>query len=205
MEFSRQGYWSGLPFPPLGDLPNSGIEPRSPALQADSLLFEPPGKLCSQSYGFSSSHVQMWELNHKKGWVPKNWCFQTVVLEKTLESPSGSKETRIVDPKGNQPWIFIGRTDAEAEAPVLWPPGAKSQLIGKDLDAGKGWGQEKRATEDETAKRHYQLNGHEFEQIPGDSEGQGSLAAVLQCCSPWGHKEQDTTEQLNNNTQHFVP
>ena len=91
---------------------------------------------CSQSYGFSSSHVQMWELEHKKVWVPKNWCFQTVVLEKTLESPLDCKEIKPVNPKGNQPWIFIGRTDAEAEAPILWPP-AQSQLIGKDCDAGK--------------------------------------------------------------------
>ena len=125
----------------------------------------------------------------KKAECPRTDAFK-LVLEKTLESPSGSKETKLVDPKGNQPWIFIGRTDVEAEAPVLWPPGAKSQLTGKDLDSGKDWGQkEKRATEDEMVKWHYQLNGHEFEQIPGDSEGQGSLAAVLQCCSPWGHKE----------------
>ena len=94
------------------------------------------------------------------------------------------------------PWIFIGRTDAEAEAPILWPPGAKSQLTGKDLDAGKDWGQkEKRAIEDEVVGWHHQFNGHEFMQAPGDSEGQGSLA----CCSPWDHKESDSTEWLNNN------
>ena len=91
----------------------------------------------SQSYRSSSSHGQMWELNHKEGWVSKNWCFQTVVLQKTLESPWDSKETNPVSPKGNKFWIFIGRTDAEAEAPVLWPPDAKSQLTGKDPDAGK--------------------------------------------------------------------
>ena len=126
------------------------------------------------------------ELDHKKGWVPKSWCFQTTVLEKTLESPLGSKDAKLVDPKGNQPWIFIGKTDAEAEAPILWPPDAKSQLAGKDLDAGKDWGQkEKRATEDEMVRWHHQLNGHEFDPTQGDSEGQGSLA----CCSPWGHKE----------------
>ena len=93
--------------------------------------------LCSQSYGFSSSHVQIWELGHKEGWVPKNWCFQIVVLEKTLESPLNSKEIKLVNPKGNQPWILNGRTDAEAEAPMLWPPDAKSQFIGKDLSARK--------------------------------------------------------------------
>ena len=104
----------------------------------------------SQSYGFSSSHVWMWELDCKEGWVPKNWCFWTVVLEKTLESPLDSKEIKPVNPRGNQPWIFIGRTDAEAEAPVLWSPDAKSWLIGKDPDARKDWGQEeKRVTGDE--------------------------------------------------------
>ena len=104
----------------------------------------------SQSYGFSSSHVWMWELDHKEGWVLKNWCFWTVVLEKTLESPLDCKEIQPVNPKGNQPWIFIGRTDAEAETPILWPPDEKTWLIGKDPDAGKDWGQkEKGTTEDE--------------------------------------------------------
>ena len=98
--------------------------------------------LSSQSYGFTSSHVWMWELDHKEGWAPKNWCFPTVVLEKTLESPLNNKEIKPVNPKGNQPWIFIGRVDAEA--PILWPPDAKSQLIGKDPDAGKDWRQEER-------------------------------------------------------------
>ena len=109
------------------------------------------------------------------------------MLEKTLESPLDSKS---VNPKGNQSWIFTGRADAEAEAPVLWPPDAKSQLIGKDPGAGKDWGQEKRATEHETVGWHHWLNGHEFEQTPGDGEGQGSLA----CCCPWGHKESDTSD-----------
>ena len=95
--------------------------------------------LYSQSYGFSSSHVWMWELDHIEGWVLKNWCFQTAVLDKTLESPLDSKEIKPVNPKGNQPWIFIGRTDAEAEAPIFWPPDAKSQLTGKGPDAGKDW------------------------------------------------------------------
>ena len=100
--------------------------------------------LYSQSYSFSSSHVRMWELDHKEGWVPKNWCFWTVVLEKTLESPLDCKEIKPVNPKGNQPWIFIGKTDAEGEAPILWPPDAKNWLIGKDPDAGKDWRQEEK-------------------------------------------------------------
>ena len=105
-----------------------------------------------QSYGFSSSHVWMWELDHMEDWVPKYWCFQNVVLEKSLESPLDNKDIKPVNPKGNQPWIFIGRTDTEAEAPILWLPDAKSQLIGKDPDGGKDWGQEeKEATKDEMA------------------------------------------------------
>ena len=144
----------------------------------------------SQSYVFSSSHVWMWELDHKESWAPKNWCFWTVVLEKTLESPLDSKEIKPVNPKGNEPWIFIRRTDAEAEAPILWPPDAKSQLIRKDSDAGKDWGQEEKGmTEDEMVGWHHWLNGCEFEQTSGDSEGQGSLA----CCGPWVRKELDMT------------
>ena len=140
----------------------------------------------SQSYGLCNSHIQMWELDHKEGWVPKKWCFWIVVLEKTLESPLDSKEIKPVNPKGKQSWIFIGRTDPEAEALILWPPDAKSQLTGKDPNAGKDWGQEEKwLTEDEVAEGHHQLNGHEFEQTQGDNEGQGSLA----CCSPWGCKE----------------
>ena len=114
----------------------------------------------SQSYGFSSSHVWMWELDHKEGWVLKKWCFWIVVLEKTLESPLDCKEIQPVHPKGNQSWIFIGRTDAEAEAPILWPPDGKSWLIGKDPDAGKDWGQEEKgATEDEMVGWHHWLSG----------------------------------------------
>ena len=139
-----------------------------------------------QSYGFSSSHVWMWELDHKESSVLKNWCFWTVVLEKTLESPLDCKEIQPVHPKGNQSWIFIGRTDAEDEAPILWPPDAKNWLIWKDPDAGKDWTwEEKGMTEDEMVGRHHRLDGHEFEQALGCGEGQGSLA----CCSPWGHKE----------------
>ena len=115
----------------------------------------------TQSYGFSSSHVQMWELDHKKGWVLKKWCFWTVVLENTLESLLDSKEIKPVNPKGNQPWIFIRRTEAEAEAPILWPPDVKSWLIGKDPDARKDWRQEKRMTEDEMVGWPCWLNGHE--------------------------------------------
>ena len=146
----------------------------------------------SQSYGFSSSHVWMWELDHKESWALKNWCFWTVVLEKTLKSPFESKKIKSVNPKGNQSWIFIRRTNAEAEALILWPPVAKSWLIGKDPDAGKGrrrrgW-QKMRWLDGIT-----ELNGHEFEQAPEDGDGQGSLV----CCSPWGHKELDMNEWLN--------
>ena len=115
----------------------------------------------SQSYGFSSSHVWMWELDYKQSWAPKNWCFWTVVLEKTLESPLDRKEIQSVHPKGNQFWIFIGRTDAEAETPILWPPDANSWLIGKDPDSGKDWRQEEKGTkEDEMVGWHYWLSGH---------------------------------------------
>ena len=120
---------------------------------------------CSQGYGFPSSHVWMWELNHKESWAPKNWCFWTVVLEKTLESPLDCKEIKPVYPKGNRSWIFIGRIDAEAEAPILWPPDARSWLIRKDPDAEKDWRWEKRAKEGEMVGWHHWLNGHEFEQL----------------------------------------
>ena len=106
-----------------------------------------------KSYGFSSSHVQMWKLDHKEGWVPKNWCFWTVLLEKTLQSPLDGKEIKPVNYKGNQSWLFIGRTDAEAEAPIFWPPDGKIWLIGKDPDSGKNWRQkEKGAAEDEMVR-----------------------------------------------------
>ena len=151
--------------------------------------------LFSQSYGFSTSHIWMWELDHKEGWVLKNWCFWTVVLERTLESPLDRKKIKSVNPKGNQLWISVGRTDAKAEALILWPPDAKSRLIGKDPEVGKDIRQEEKGTtEDEMVGWHQRFKGHEFEQSPGDGEGQGSLV----CCSPWGHKESDTTERLNN-------
>ena len=136
----------------------------------------------------------MWELSNKEGWVPKNWCFWTVVLEKTLESPLDCKEIQPVHPKVNQSWIFIGRTDAKAEAPILWLPDAKNWLIGKDPDAGQDWRQEEKGvTEDEMVGWHHQLNGHKFEQAAGVGDGQGSLV----CCSPLGHKESNMTERLN--------
>ena len=139
--------------------------------------------LSSQNYGFSSDHVQ-----------PKNWCFQTVMLEKTLENPLDSKEIKPVNPNGNQPWIFIGRTDPEAEAPIIWPPDVKSWLTGKDPDAEKDWRQEEKwATEDEIVGWHHWLSGHEFEQTL-DGDGQGSLA----CYCPRSHKKSDTTEQPNS-------
>ena len=134
---------------------------------------------CSQSCGFSSSHVWMWELDHKDSWAPKNWCFCTVVLEKTLESLLDSKMINLVNPNRNQSWIFIGRPDAEAEAPVFWPPDAKSRLIRKDSDAGKDWRQEKGTTEDEMVEWHHRLNGHEFEQTLGDMKDRGGWCAVV--------------------------
>ena len=138
----------------------------------------------------------MWELDHKEIWAPKSWCFVTVALETTLEIPLNYKEIKSVNHKGNQTWIFIGRTDAEAQSPILWPPDVKNWLTGKDPEAGKDWGQEeKRTREYEMVGWHQWLDGHEFEEAPGDGEGQGSLV----CCSPWGHKELDTTERLNNN------
>ena len=124
---------------------------------------------------FFRSHVWMWELDYKESWAPKNWWFWTVVVEKTLESPLDCKEIQPVNPKGNQSWIFIGRTGAGAEAPIFWPPDVKSQLIGKDPDDGKDWGQEKGVTVDEMVGLSHWFNGHEFEQAPGVDCGHGSL------------------------------
>ena len=144
----------------------------------------------SQSYGFSSNHVQMRELDHKEGWGLKNWCFHTVVLEKILESPLDRKKTETVNPKGNQFWIFIRRTYAQAKAPILWLPDVKNWLIEKDPDAGKDWEQEeKRVTEDDIVGCHHQLNEHVSEQTPGDSEQQG----IPVCKSSWGQKVLDVT------------
>ena len=134
----------------------------------------------SQSYVFFSSHVQMWELDHKEDWALKNWCFRIVVLKKSLESLSDSKELKPVNPKRKSTWIVIRRTDAEADAPILWSPDANSWFFGKDPDAGKDWGQEEKGTmEDQVVGWPYQLNGHESEQTLGDTEGRRSLV----CCS----------------------
>ena len=130
----------------------------------------------------------MWELDCEEGWAPKNWCFWTVVLEKTRESPLDCKEIQPVHSEGDQPWDFFGRNDAEAETLVLWPPHAKSWLIGKDSDAGR----EKGTTEDEMAGWHHRLDGHESEWTPGVGDGQGGLMY----CDSWGRKESDTTEWL---------
>ena len=136
----------------------------------------------------------MRELDYKESWAPKYWCFWTVVLEKTLESPLDCKEIQPVNPKGNQSWVFIGRTDAKAKTPVLWPPDAKGWLTGKDSDAGRDLGQEEKVlTEDEMAVWHHRLNAYEFEWTPGVGDGQGGLV----CCSSCGRKESDTTEWLN--------
>ena len=136
----------------------------------------------------------MWELNHKENWALENWCFWTVVLEKTPESSLDCKEIKPVNPKGSLFWIFIGSTDADAEAPILWPPDAKNWLIRKDSDAGKDWRQEEKgATEDEMVGWHPWLDGHESEQASGVGDGQGRLA----WCSPWGCKELDMTKWLD--------
>ena len=151
-----------------------------------------------QSYGFSTSHVLLWEMDNEKVSTEESMPLNSV-QEKTLQSLLDFKVIKPVNPKGNRPWIIIKRTDAEA--PILWPPDAKSQLIGKDLDPGKDWRQvEKWMTEDEMVGWYQWLNGREFEQTLGDGEGQGNLA----CCSPWCRKESDVTEQLNNQTIYLI-
>ena len=143
--------------------------------------------LYSQICVFSSSHVWMWELDHKEGWAPRSWCFRTLVLEKTLESPLDCKEIKLVNPKGNKPWIFIGRTDAKAEAPILWPADVKSLLIGKALMLGKTEGKKRgwqRIKWLDSITDSMDMNLSKL----GDSEVQGSLT----CCRPWGSKELDT-------------
>ena len=150
--------------------------------------------LSSQGYGFSSGHVWMWELDYKESWAPKNWCFWTMVLEKTLDSPLDCKEIQPVHSKGDQSWVFIERTDVEAETPILWPPHAKSWLTGKDPDAGRDWGQEEKGTtKDEIVGWHHWLDGHGFGWTLGVGDGHRHLA----CCNSWGPKELDTTERLN--------
>ena len=140
----------------------------------------------SQSYGFSSSHVLMWELDYKESWAPKNGCFWTVVLEKTLESPLDCREIQPIHPKGDQSSVFIGRIDAAAETTIVWRPDVKNWLIGNDPDVGKieGRRRRQRMREDEMFGWHHQLDGHEFEQPPGVGDGQRSLV----CCSPWGFR-----------------
>ena len=140
------------------------------------------------------SHMWMCKVDCKEIWVLKNWCSWTVVLEKTLESPLDCKEIKPVHSKGNQSWIFTGRTDNKAETPILWLHDVKNWLICKDSDVGKDWRQEEKGmTEDKVVGWHHQLDGHEFEQAPGVDNGQG----ILVCCSSWGCKESDTTERLN--------
>ena len=148
----------------------------------------------NKGYDFSCGHVWMWELDCEEDWALKNWCFWTVVLEKTLASPLDCKEIQPVHCEGDQPWAFYGRNDAKAETPVLWPPHAKSWLIARDSDAGRDWRQEEKGTiEDEMAGWHHWLDGHEFDWTPGVGDGQGGLA----CCDSWGLKELDMTEWLN--------
>ena len=148
----------------------------------------------SQGYGFSYGHVWMWELDYKESWALKYWCFWSVVLEKTLESPLDCKEIQPVHPKGDQSWVLIGRSDVEAEMPILWPPDVKSWLIWKDPDAGKDWGQEEKGmTEDKMVGWHHRLNGHGFGWTPGVDDGQGGPV----CCRSWGLKESNMTERLN--------
>ena len=152
----------------------------------------------SQGYGFSCGHVWMWELDCEEGWAPKNWCFWTVVLEKTLDSPFDYKEIQPVHSKGDQSWVFIGRGDVEAETPILWPPHEKSWLTGKDSDAWRDCGQEEKGTtENEIVWWHYWINGHEF----GWTLGVGDVQGGLVCYGPWGCKESDMTEWLNNISQ----
>ena len=142
-------------------------------------------KAMSQGYGFSCGPVWMWELDCEESWALKNWCFWNVVLEKTLESPLDCKETQPVHSKGDQSWVFFGRTDAKTETPVLWPPRAKSWLIGKDPDAGRDWAQEEKGTtEEEMAGWHHRLDGLQFGWTPGFGDGQGGLA----CCDSWGRR-----------------
>ena len=164
---------------------------RDSIFKSRDIALPPKVHLVKSVYGFFSGHVWMWELNYKESWAPKNWSFWTVGLDKTLESPLDCKEIQSVHPKGHQSWGFIGRTDVEAETPVLWPPHVKSWLIGKDPNAWEDWGQEEKGmTEDEMVGWHHQLNGHGFRGTPGVSDGQEGLA----CCGSWGHKESDTTE-----------
>ena len=182
--------WRKKKFCPFFLLENS--RPLSPWGPQDSLST----CLGNDSLSFSSSHVWMWELDCEESWAPKNWCFWTVVLEKTLESLLDCKAIHPVHPKGDQPWVFFGRNNAKAETPVLWPPHEKSWLTGKDSDAGRDWGQEEKGmTEDEMAGWHHRLNGREFGWTPGVGEGHGGLA----CCNSMGSQRvgHDWATELN--------
>ena len=151
----------------------------------------------SQGYGFSCGYVWMWELDCEEGWAPKNWCFWIVVLEKALESPLDCKEIQPVHPKGDEPWVFFGRTDVKAETPILWPPHAKSWLMGKDSDVGRDWRQEEKGTtEDEMAGWHHWLDGHESGWTAGAGDGQGGLEFVLQFVG-WQRVGHDWATELN--------
>ena len=155
-------------------------------------------RLSSQGYGFSSSHVWMWELDCKESWAMKNWCFWTMALEKTLESPLGSKEIQPVHPKGSRSRIIIGSTDVEADSPILWPTDAKNWLIWKDPDAGKVWGwEEKGRTEDEMVGCHHWLDGHEFEQALGVGDGQGAAVHGVPKSRRWLRDWTELKEETN--------
>ena len=187
--------WEGKSMPPAACIflhVGINISPNSIGNKKQRHFFANEGP-SSKSYGLSSNYVWMWELNCKESGAPKNWCFWTWMLEKTLESPLDCKEIQPVNPKGNQSWIFIGRTDAEAETSILCPPDVKNWLIGKDPDAGKDWRQEEKGMTEDEVGWHHPLNGHESEQVLGAGDGQGSLA----CYSPWGRKRLDMNEQLN--------
>ena len=168
---------------------NRSEEEKYPSTKATEI----PWMRASSSH-FPSGHVWMWELDYKENRAQKNWCFWTVVLEETVESPLDCKEIQPVHPKGDQSWVFIGRNDAKAETPIFWPPDVKNWLIWKHPNAGNDWRQEEKGmTEDEMAGWHHWLNGLEFEWTPGVGDGQGGLA----CCNSWGRKESDMTERLN--------
>ena len=165
--------WEGKSIPPAACIflhVGINISPNSIGNKKQRHFFANEGP-SSKSYGLSSNYVWMWELNCKESEAPKNWCFWTWMLEKTLESPLDCKEIQPVNLKGNQPWIFVGRTHTEAEIPIFWPPDVRKWLIGNDPDAGKDWRHEKETTEDEMVGWHHQLHGHESEQSPGVSDG----------------------------------
>ena len=204
MGVSQQVYWSGLPFPPPVDHVLSELStmtcPSWVTLHwvVHSFTELPKPLHHGKTVIHEGRRIRIWELDHKEGSRLKNWCFQTVVLEKTLENHLDSKEIKPVSLKGNQPWILTGKTDAKAEVPIFWPPDVNHQLIGKDPDTGKDWGQEKKGTtEDEMVGWHHQFSGHEDGGTLGGGRGQGSLV----CCGLWGCKESDMTWWLNNNNK----